>query len=257
MMARVGDRWTLSVRLLSGRNISIQLPVTPSTTIHDLKTALDAQESIPADHQRLVFSGRELSDTETLQALGVSNGDTLSLLLRKVDVGPVIAGQAAHPIQQGPQDPGVPDQAVAVIIDGGDHAGMDFHDIAEIVRMSRAVKLFAIIDSLLLVLFVFWDTPILSIAIFMPLCGYYGAHKFRRPYVWVYLVYIPLYMGYRAYMTFTQDRGSSTNILFIIAFLVEFYIANIVVRFDRLIRARSAQQLDELYSLLHPDGAPR
>ena len=69
----------LVIKLLNGR--MLEFDVEPSFQIIDLKKKLEESEGIDAEQQRLVFGGKQLQDTKTLEELKIKNGVTINMLL--------------------------------------------------------------------------------------------------------------------------------------------------------------------------------
>lgn len=71
---------TLHVKSSSEAKYTLTLP--RSTTVLDLKNKLAGSEyaDIPADRQRLIYSGRVLKDPDTLDSYKVQNGHTIHLV---------------------------------------------------------------------------------------------------------------------------------------------------------------------------------
>jgi ubiquilin len=69
-----------------------------STTVLDLKNKLSTSEyaDLPADRQRLIYSGRVLKDVDTLETYKVKDGNTLHL------VKGAASNQRQNPASQGP-----------------------------------------------------------------------------------------------------------------------------------------------------------
>ena len=61
---------------------TITLDVDPSDTIASVKVKIQTKEGIPADHQRLVFAGKQLEDSRTLSSYNIRNFSTVDLILR-------------------------------------------------------------------------------------------------------------------------------------------------------------------------------
>jgi ubiquitin len=70
----------ISITTLTGKTITIQ--VEAADTILQVKDKFQRQEGIPPDQQRLLFSGRDLKDADTLQEHSITEGARLILALR-------------------------------------------------------------------------------------------------------------------------------------------------------------------------------
>ena len=67
-----------------GGGAPIELEVSPNATIGAIRTKVSAMKKLPPDTTRLTYKGRALKDTETLQSIGVQDGDKLVLITRTV-----------------------------------------------------------------------------------------------------------------------------------------------------------------------------
>lgn len=67
-----------------GGGSPIELEVSPTTTVGAIRAKVCAMKRLPPDTTRLTYRGRALKDTETLQSLGVQDGDKLVLITRTV-----------------------------------------------------------------------------------------------------------------------------------------------------------------------------
>jgi|TARA_R110002003_G_scaffold228_7_gene16640 ubiquilin len=71
---------TINVKVGNDNKHVITLPTT--TTVADLKTKLSASEyaDVPAERQRLIYSGRVLKDHDTLGGVKIKDGHTIHLV---------------------------------------------------------------------------------------------------------------------------------------------------------------------------------
>lgn len=74
--------WFLRVKTINGK--SIQVAVVGSDTVAVLKQKLCDVEGIPADQQRLIFSGKEMLNTQVLSEFGLQNSTAIVHLVLKL-----------------------------------------------------------------------------------------------------------------------------------------------------------------------------
>lgn len=81
LLRELPDARVVFVKSLSGPSKTLQVPVCAS--VRDLKTAIWLQQDIPVDQQRLLFSGKQLEDRQSLSSCGINHNDlSVHLVLR-------------------------------------------------------------------------------------------------------------------------------------------------------------------------------
>lgn len=70
----------LLVKTLTGKTITVD--VNEDDTVETLKQRINEKEGIPVDQQRLIYSGKQISEERTMSDYGVTNGATMHLVLR-------------------------------------------------------------------------------------------------------------------------------------------------------------------------------
>jgi ubiquilin len=107
---------TFNIKAANDQKHVLTLPAT--TTIADLKTKLSAPEyaDIPADRQRLIYSGRVLKDPDTLGGVKVKDGHTIHLVkgaASNARQNPANHGTTSTPGASGSSTPQVPTNIAA------------------------------------------------------------------------------------------------------------------------------------------------
>ena len=77
-VVRVGGQ--MFVQTITGRTCTLNVPHTH--TVLDIKRDIAAKQGTPVDAQRLIWSGRQLSDSDTVRSLYLEPNSTLHLVLR-------------------------------------------------------------------------------------------------------------------------------------------------------------------------------
>lgn len=75
-----GYSMLLNIKTLTGKTLIIHVPQT--ATIGEIKEAIEESELIPADQQRLIFSGKRLEDGRLAEDYGIIDESLLHLVLR-------------------------------------------------------------------------------------------------------------------------------------------------------------------------------
>jgi len=159
--------------------------------------------SVPVASQRLIFGGRELLDHQTLQFYGLEEGRTIHLVIRR-------NANPANP--QSTSDPEAPFAENAPLLHHPDQSN-DIPpeddqlpvDVMDLVRACRLIRLFAIIDTILLILFAFWGSLIFLAGVPLAICGYFGAKNLKRWCLLVYALFTLLSVAFRVYLAYIYD----------------------------------------------------
>lgn len=112
-------------------------------------------------------------------------------------------------------------------------------------QLSRSLKLFSVIDILLCVLYVFGQFSFAAFAVIGPLCGYYGAKNYQRPYVACYILFCIINTAWRL-AVFIFARSLLSQVIGMLMVMVEIYITRLVVRFYNLLKSFTDDELLEL-----------
>lgn len=89
-------RLKFSVKTLTGKTITVQIRST--RTVLQLKDAIEDNQGIPPDQQRLIYAGKQLCDERTISEYGITDGCAVHLVLRLRGGKPVIYLSNATPI---------------------------------------------------------------------------------------------------------------------------------------------------------------
>lgn len=74
------DTLELSIKCTSSPDFTVS--INKDATVKDLKDLIAEQHDVPADKQRLIFSGRMMKDAMTLKEFNIQTGNTLHLIKR-------------------------------------------------------------------------------------------------------------------------------------------------------------------------------
>jgi len=239
----------INVKTLTGMTIVVELPAAAPNTVADIKTQIESQQGVPPHFQRLIFSGRELADEQTLAAGGVTNNAVVHLVLRQNDAN--AHGAAVNPNEQNNAQAlalaGVPiDFNLPVNIAPPAHDPVRVFDAA---RLQRFIKLFAVIDGVFLLIWsvmrFYWP---LAVGVCLAASGYYGAVNYKAGYVALYVLYLIASIGFRCYLIYMAEQATTMLILGV-GVLVGIYVLNLTCKFLLLIRRLTEADKAELRAM--------
>ena len=202
----------LNVKQLSGDQFFVEIEETDS--VYTLKSQIEQLKNIEICRQRLIFSARELIDSKQINEYpSLIDGKTIHLVIRRnID------------IEQGRGEPTTNEdtlrQPLAQPIDHNinnnndlDEEGIPMIDVMEMSRSCRLIKIFALIDCALMIVFAIYNQFFL-IGVPLAICGFIGAKKLQR---------IPLVLCHYKliYILFVYNRKIA-NILQIHSLFMEY-----------------------------------
>ncbi|KAI0776334.1 hypothetical protein BD413DRAFT_528502 [Trametes elegans] len=87
--------------------LKLQISISTDKTVSELKQAIAEKSDVPADRQRLIYSGRVLKDEDALSAYKIQTGHTLHMVKGAARAGPSAQPAAAQqlPTMQAGQNP--------------------------------------------------------------------------------------------------------------------------------------------------------
>ena len=117
---------------------------------------------------------------------------------------------------------------------------------------ARAVRLFAIVDSLIIILYVISGFFYAAVALLGPVCGYHGAKNYVRTQTLMYVVFCFVNLSWRT-AVFVMARSVTSQILGFLMVMVEVYITRLAVQFYKFLKEFSE---DDLQMLRQMDSMP-
>ena len=253
---------TINLRTLSGQVMPLTFPSLSGVTVLDIKRRAEDVHQIPVSFQRLIFSGRELVDTELATAYGMDDGSMLHLLLRQANVPQPVADPAGAVDANGqpiPPSIGADGQAmfngVAIPIQPPlDPYAISDEDTARLtatMQLSRIIKILALIDFLWLFLLANAE-PLLLAGGVLALAGCWGAHSYNKHMIAVFSLYLVGSIAVRIYIMATQN-SPQLYVLLALGSLIDLYLLRVVGVFYRLCSRLSPSEKVELQMLNRPN----
>jgi ubiquilin len=71
---------TINVNIKSSSDKKFVIAIETDKTVLDLKNAIAEQTEVPAERQRLIYSGRVLKDHDTLADCKIADGNTIHMV---------------------------------------------------------------------------------------------------------------------------------------------------------------------------------
>lgn len=71
---------TININIKSSSDKKFIIAIETEKTVSDLKAAIAEQTQVPAERQRLIYSGRVLKDNDTLTDSKIADGNTVHMV---------------------------------------------------------------------------------------------------------------------------------------------------------------------------------
>ena len=142
-----------------------------------------------------------------------------------------------YPPGQGGQQLRMPDGTAVIITE---EAGSMTHVIVR--SYARAVRLFAIVDALIIILYVVSGFYYAAVALLGPVCGYHGAKNYVRAHTLTYVVFCFVNLCWRT-AVFIMASTVAAQVLGFLMVLVEVYITRLAIQFYKFIKEFTEEDL--------------
>lgn len=232
----------LNVKQLSGDQFFVEVESTD--TISALKARIQELADIHPSKQRLIYSARELVDAHTLsEYANLTDGKTIHLVIRRnidIETGEVHAETLTQPLAQ------------PINHEMGGHGhdgdeGIPMIDVMEMSRSCRLIKIFALIDCALMIVFAIYNQFFL-IGVPLAICGFIGAKRLQRIPLFIYGFFILLSIAFRVFLAYYYFSWLMVA-LSVVSVLLEIYILKQTIYVIRKIPNLSAHDLRMLQEL--------
>lgn len=230
----------LNVKQLSGDQFFVE--VEPSDTIFTLKSRIQELADIHPSKQRLIYSARELVDAHTLSEYpNLTDGKTIHLVIRRnidIETGEVQTETLTQPLAQPINHD---------ISHAHDDEGIPMIDVMEMSRSCRLIKIFALIDCALMIVFAIYNQFFL-IGVPLAICGFIGAKRLQRIPLFIYAFFILLSIAFRVFLAYYYFSWLMVA-LSVVSVLLELYILKQTIYVIRKIPNLSQHDLRMLQEL--------
>ena len=257
---------TVNLRTLSGQVMPLTFSSLSGVSVLDIKRRAEEVHQIPVSFQRLIFSGRELVDTELATAYGMDDGSMLHLLLRQATVPqPAQAeGGVAAAVDANGQPIAAPIGADGQAIFNGvsipiqppiDPYSVSDEDSSRLtltMQMSRVIKILALIDFLWLFVLANAEPMLLAFGV-LALAGFWGAHSYNKHMIAVFSLYLVGSIALRIYIMANNHGNTQLYVLLTLGSLVDLYLLRAVGVFYRLCARLLPGERAELQMLNRPN----
>ncbi|ETO26836.1 ubiquitin [Reticulomyxa filosa] len=253
------------IKLLDGATLDVQ--IAPNATVENLKRSIEQERDISPERQRLIFRGQELkNDTNLLSEYGVVDQSTLHMVIRPIRNEPINnhdanQGDVAVDIPQRGKNKldflfllkqtkkrnpygynNVPNEEV---IQGQEEVEHDT-SVLEVMRLCRFVRMFAMMDFIILVLFALTLSFFFLFMALLALAGYYGAKILKRSYLAAYMICLVMEIGVRVYFIYANSSKVVSVILFILMILIDFFVLKCLVHLYKIIPYLNMSQIRQI-----------
>jgi len=226
---------TVKIRKLDASQYMVQ--VHRSNSVQALKNKISEVHGPSANLQRLIFSGRELQDTQVLSECNIENDSVIHLVMRQ------FLPEVRVPDVQNGEAP--PNSAAVFNVDANN--GVDISSFY-VSRICRVVRSFAAINGFFFLIFTLMTAnPIFLLGVMGCACGFYGAKYLRKCYLFIYVFWLTIEILFRVFFM----AGGNMLIWFFTMIMVclDFYIMRHVLRLNRLISYLPQRQIDEILEI--------
>ncbi|ETO05044.1 v-ubiquitin [Reticulomyxa filosa] len=252
---------TITIKQLDGATFSIQ--IIPTAQVRQLKEAVQRARDISPERQRLIYRAQELkNDENTLTDYGVVDQCTLHMVIRPLanvppnnnanpDVVVSIAQKKKRSKRRHPWFFFVHIFVERNNVEGQDqieHVNVAPTDInvLQIAKLSRFVRIFAILDFLILLLFGLTLSLLFFVMAVLALAGYYGAKTLKRSYLVAYIICLILEIVARAAFIYLDRYNIVSVVLLALMILIDMFVLRCVIQLFRAIAHLQPHQQEQI-----------